>query len=90
MIGLRKFVFDIWGDAVNTAQRMEAHGVPGRIQVGEAAYLELRDAFELEERGVIEIKGKGALRTWFLVGERTSPLPEAGVARTEAVSAAPA
>jgi guanylate cyclase len=70
VIGLQKFVFDIWGDPVNTASRMESHGVPGRIHVGEAAFKLLEDTFEFEPRGVIEVKGKGTMRTWFLVRER--------------------
>jgi adenylate cyclase len=70
VIGLQKFVFDIWGDPVNTASRMESHGVAGRIHVGEAAYLLLKGTFELEPRGVIEVKGKGAMSTWFLTGEK--------------------
>src|SRR5688500_16062638 len=68
VIGLRKFVFDIWG--VNTASRMESHGVPGRIHLTDATYELLRDEFECEPRGTIEVKGKGPMRTWFLVGER--------------------
>ena len=74
VIGLRKFVFDIWGDPVNTASRMESHGVAGRIQVGESAYTHLRGGFELEERGLVEIKGKGSLRTWFLLRERATAI----------------
>jgi adenylate cyclase len=70
VIGLRKFVFDIWGDPVNTASRMESHGVPGRIHLSEATYELIRDDFECEPRGTIEVKGKGPMRTWFLVGER--------------------
>jgi class 3 adenylate cyclase len=72
VIGLQKFVFDIWGDPVNTASRMESHGVAGRIHVGEAAYKLLKDGFELEPRGVIEVKGKGAMSTWFLTGEQAT------------------
>ena len=70
VIGLRKFVFDIWGDPVNTASRMESHGVPGRIHLSDATYELIRDDFECEPRGTIEVKGKGPMRTWFLVGER--------------------
>ena len=70
VIGLQKFVFDIWGDPVNTASRMESHGVAGRVHVGEAAYKLLEDSFVFEPRGVIEVKGKGAMRTWFLIRER--------------------
>ena len=70
VIGLRKFVFDIWGDPVNTASHMESHGMPGRIHLSEATYELIRDEFECEPRGTIEVKGKGEMRTWFLVGER--------------------
>lgn len=70
VIGLHKFVFDIWGDPVNTASRMESHGVPGRIHIGETTYELLRDRFECEPRGTIDVKGKGPMRTWFLVGAR--------------------
>jgi guanylate cyclase len=71
VIGLRKFTFDIWGDPVNTASRMESHGVPGRIHLSEATYELIRDDFECEPRGTIDVKGKGLMRTWFLIGERT-------------------
>jgi guanylate cyclase len=70
VIGLRKFVFDIWGDPVNTASRMESHGVPGRIQLSDATYELIHDEFECEPRGTIDVRGKGPMRTWFLVGER--------------------
>src|SRR5206468_4179820 len=73
VIGLRKFVFDIWGDSVNTASRMESHGVPGRIHLSDATYELIRDEFNCEPRGTIEVKGKGPMRTWFLVGERRAP-----------------
>jgi guanylate cyclase len=70
VIGLRKFVFDIWGDSVNTASRMESHGLPGRIHLSDATYELIRDEFNCEPRGTIEVKGKGPMRTWFLLGER--------------------
>ncbi len=66
VIGKRKFAYDIWGDAVNTAARMESQGVPGRIQVSAATAELLRPTFELESRGAIEVKGKGTVETWFL------------------------
>jgi class 3 adenylate cyclase len=78
VIGVRKFSFDLWGDAVNTASRMESHGVPDRIQVTEATWRLLRDHFELEERGTIPVKGKGLMRTFYLVGRK----PEAGDERS--------
>jgi guanylate cyclase len=68
VIGRDKFVFDIWGDAVNLASRMESTGVPGRIQVGPGSYPLLVDAFTLEPRGMIAVKGKGEVATWFLLG----------------------
>jgi adenylate cyclase len=72
VIGRRKFVFDIWGDPVNTAARMESHGEPGRIQVTDATYRLLADRFVCEPRGTIDVKGKGPVQTWWLIGERNS------------------
>jgi guanylate cyclase len=66
VIGTRKFSYDLWGDTVNTASRMESHGEPGKIQVSEATRALLDDKFTLSERGTIAIKGKGEMRTWFL------------------------
>lgn len=68
VIGLRKFVYDIWGDSVNTASRMESHGVPGKIQCSKDTYLLLKEEFLFSKRGEIEIKGKGNLETYFLEG----------------------
>ena len=68
VIGKRKFLYDLWGDAVNTASRMESNGVPGRIQVTDSTRSELGESFLLEERGVIDVKGKGEMHTWFLNG----------------------
>lgn len=70
VIGRRKFVFDIWGDAVNTAARMESHGLAGRVQLAEPTFRLLGDAFICEPRGSIEVKGKGTLATWWLTAER--------------------
>jgi len=70
VIGLRKFSYDLWGDTVNTAARMESHGVAGGIQVTEATRRLLETEFEFEERGVVEIKGKGAMKLSLLVGPR--------------------
>ncbi|PIR15562.1 MAG: adenylate cyclase, partial [Elusimicrobia bacterium CG11_big_fil_rev_8_21_14_0_20_64_6] len=74
VIGKRKFRYDVWGDVVNTASRMESHGVPGRIQLTDETRRRLGDAFEFEERGSIEVKGKGELRTWFLLSRAASPV----------------
>ncbi|MFT3706368.1 MAG: adenylate/guanylate cyclase domain-containing protein [Archangium sp.] len=72
VIGTRKFAYDLWGDSVNTASRMESHGQPGRIQVTEAVYVKLKDHFEFEPRGAIAVKGKGELTTWFLTAPRAT------------------
>jgi adenylate cyclase len=70
VIGRKRFLYDLWGDAVNMASRMESHGTPGRIQVTRDTYELLRDEFELERRGPVSIKGKGDVETWYLVGRR--------------------
>ena len=72
VIGTKKFIYDLWGNAVNTASRMESHGVPGRIQVSFYTYELLRDKYEFEERGSIDIKGQGEMRTYFLTGPKTA------------------
>lgn len=73
VIGTKKFIYDLWGDTVNTASRMESSGLPGRIQVTEATYSLLRDQFVFDDRGPIEVKGKGAMRTYLLVQQRVDP-----------------
>ncbi|ODV43904.1 adenylate cyclase [Cupriavidus sp. UYMMa02A] len=70
VIGKRKFIYDLWGAAVNTASRMESHGVAGRVQVTDTTRRLLEDLFLFEERGVIEAKGIGTLHTWFLTGSK--------------------
>lgn len=72
VIGQTKFHYDLWGDTVNTASRMESHGEAGRVQVTEATYRLLKDDFELESRGRIWVKGKDEMDTWFLVGRRVA------------------
>ena len=67
VIGTRKFIYDVWGDTVNLASRMESLGLPGRVQVTHAVMERLRGAFEFESRGLIEVKGKGPTPTYFLV-----------------------
>ncbi len=66
VIGSIKFIYDLWGDTVNLASRMESTGVPGAIQVSESVYRELSGAYKFEERGLIEVKGKGKLPAWIL------------------------
>jgi guanylate cyclase len=71
VIGRRKFVYDVWGDAVNVASRMESHGLAGTIQITQATYDLIKDEFLCEPRGTIEIKGKSAMEVWVVVDERT-------------------
>jgi class 3 adenylate cyclase len=66
VIGRHKFAYDLWGDTVNTASRMESYGVPGRIQVGEGAHQRLQDTHRFEDRGEIEVKGKGRIHAYLL------------------------
>jgi class 3 adenylate cyclase len=73
VIGRRKFSYDLWGDTVNTASRMESTGVPGCIQVTDRTYRRLRDGYRFERRGPVQVKGKGTLVTWFLVGQDGRP-----------------
>jgi adenylate cyclase len=70
VVGARKFFYDVWGDAVNVAARMETTDVEGRIQVPQDVYERLKHVFVLEERGDVDIKGKGVMHTWYLVGRR--------------------
>jgi len=66
VIGKRKFRYDVWGEVVNTASRMESHGLPGRIHMTDATRRRLDELFEFEKRGSIDVKGMGEMRTWFL------------------------
>jgi adenylate cyclase len=68
VVGQRNFHYDVWGDAVNTASRMESTGEPGGIQICYATYALVRDDFECEERGELYVMGKGVMRTWWVVG----------------------
>jgi class 3 adenylate cyclase len=68
VIGTTKFSYDLWGDTVNTASRMESQGVVGCIQVTERTYRRLRDRYRFERRGPVQVRGKGELVTWFLLG----------------------
>jgi adenylate cyclase len=71
VVGTRKFFYDVWGDAVNVAARMETTGSAGRIHVSRDAYERLKDEFVLEARGEIDVKGKGRMPTWFLVARKS-------------------
>ena len=70
VIGIKKFIYDLWGNTVNIASRMESHGIPGRIQVTNATYKRLKDKYLFEKRGTIAIKGKGEMITYWLTGKK--------------------
>ena len=72
VIGKRMYVYDVWGDAVNTASRMESHGVAGRAQVAENTRRLLGEPFQLEERGALEVEGQGEVQTWFVTGRHST------------------
>jgi class 3 adenylate cyclase len=74
VIGTSKFVYDLWGDAVNVASRLETAALPGRIQVSATVADALGDAFELEPREAIELKGKGSMHAYFLLGRKNAPV----------------
>lgn len=75
VIGTDKFSYDVWGDTVNLASRLESHGLPGKIQVSDAVRKTLGDSFVFEPRGPIEVKGIGRLETWLLKEERVADGP---------------
>jgi adenylate cyclase len=75
VIGTKRFLYDLWGDAVNTASRMESQGTPGEIQITRATYELLKGEFVCRRRGTIPIKGKGEMETWYLVGPRPDDRP---------------
>ncbi len=70
VIGLKKFIYDLWGDTVNSASRMESHGVADRVQCTAATYELLKDRYDFEDRGVIHVKGKGDMHVYLLVGKK--------------------
>jgi len=72
VIGKRLYLYDVWGDAVTIASRMESHGVAGRVQASDSTRRLLGDPFLLEERGVLEVEGKGKIKTWFVSGRNTT------------------
>lgn len=72
VIGTKKFIYDLWGDTVNVASRMESHGLPGEIQVTAATYERLKHCYTFQSRGTIQVKGKGDMNAYFLVGHKQS------------------
>jgi class 3 adenylate cyclase len=78
IIGTKRFSYDLWGDTVNVASRMESHGMPGQIQISRAVRDQLGSAFLTEPRGTIEVKGMGSMEAYFLLGPRLNELPPGG------------
>ena len=72
VIGRNKFIYDLWGDAVNTASRMESHGHEGIIQITRVTYELIKDDFACEPRGTVNVKGKGEMEVWFVTGQMNS------------------
>ncbi len=70
VIGQKKFIYDLWGDSVNTASRMESHGQDGFIQITRATYELIKDDFVCEPRGIVVVKGKGKMEVWFVTGRK--------------------
>ncbi|HEY9892807.1 MAG TPA: adenylate/guanylate cyclase domain-containing protein, partial [Candidatus Sericytochromatia bacterium] len=75
VIGIKKFSYDLWGDTVNIASRMESHGAPGYIQVTSATYERLKAQYLFEQRQSIQVKGKGEMTTYRLIGQKLLDLP---------------
>jgi adenylate cyclase len=73
VLGTHKFVYDVWGDTVNTAKRMESYGLPGRVHGSVATRRALGEAFRFEPRGALVIKGKGSMQTYFLYRQAQKP-----------------
>jgi guanylate cyclase len=84
VIGRKRFLYDLWGDAVNTASRMESQGTADRIQITRATYELIKDEFECEYRGTVPVKGKGDMETWYLVARRGVAVDTASVPRADA------
>ena len=70
IVGTTKFHYDLWGDMVNIASRLESHGVPGKVQIARPTYELIKDDFHCEPRGLLEVKGKGEMKAWFVTGAR--------------------
>ncbi|HEY9597487.1 MAG TPA: adenylate/guanylate cyclase domain-containing protein, partial [Cyanophyceae cyanobacterium] len=72
VIGLKRFIYDLWGDTVNVASRMESHGLAGSIQVSEATYQCLKEQYLFQKRGIIQVKGRGEMTTYLLIGKQNT------------------
>jgi guanylate cyclase len=72
VIGRKRLIYDLWGDTVNTASRMESHGLGGTIQITRETYEAIKDEFTCEPRGTVDVKGKGEMEVWFVLGPKGS------------------
>ena len=70
IVGIKKFAYDIWGDTVNIASRMESSGVPGRVNISESTYQLIEGQYNCEYRGEVHAKGKGDLKMYFLLNKK--------------------
>jgi class 3 adenylate cyclase len=86
VIGEAKFAWDLYGDVVNTAARMESHGVPGRVQMTQRFRDRLPDGYRVQERGLVEVKGKGALRTYLLAETSATSSSTSGETQAAAIA----
>jgi guanylate cyclase len=89
VIGRKRFLYDLWGDAVNTASRMESHGTPGRVQITRATYELVADEFDCEPRGTIAVKGKGEMEVWHVLRRRPGGLSQRRPASEREADAVP-
>jgi guanylate cyclase len=89
VIGRKRFLYDLWGDAVNTASRMESHGTAGRVQITRATFELVADEFECEPRGTIEVKGKGPMEIWHVIARRRADPAQQPSPRRVPVAAEP-
>ena len=72
VIGRKKFIYDLWGDAVNIASRMESHGIGGEIQITRATYETIKDKFDCKPNGTVNVKGKGKMEVWHVIGDKVN------------------
>jgi class 3 adenylate cyclase len=70
IIGSKKFIYDLWGDAVNIASRMESHGMGGAVQITQATYELIKEEFECEPRGTVNVKGRGEMEVWLVISAK--------------------
>lgn len=83
VIGIKKFIYDLWGDTVNIASRMESQGIPGSIQITESTFQHVKGQFQFKSLGTISVKGKGNMMTYQVIGQREKAYSTTGIERSE-------